>query len=386
MKNLITFLNNGDKFQYMEYFKLTKEVNQNTLIYPHICINNNKVNINTSFAPIDVGQNKKINSSDFIEIDTYINKIRIRININNKIINTYDYLNKKNYIVKNINEKLYLYNIDYGIGGGNNFYHFFLHYLPKIYLYLSFINIFREKDIKLLINYNKLLSWQKDILTILGLKKKDIYQVCDKTILINSGINIIPNYPNISKGVPKFINIIRDYYETNILRNILNNNLNNNNLNNNNLNNNLNNIIIIRTIKHNKNISSGRHIINKNDILNITSPYNFIDIDHTKLNIKDSILLFYNAKNIIIEAGACCFNLIWTKPLTNIIVINSLDKTNNFSNVYGNIFKDKKISIINDNEPVKELHVSKINDKYYNQPYKFNGLQKLKNILDNSFI
>ena len=384
---LENFLNNNSViFEYEVLFKLSKIKNKEIRIYPYALIfNDNKLNILNSASPKDIQSIKtlKLSVDNYIDLNIYKQKIRNSFNINPgndpqkyiKIDNYIESITKSNII----NRNLYLYNVDYGKGGGNNFYHFFIHYLPKLYIYIKFINIFRKHNYKLLINYKRLSNWQKDILNILNINIDDMYLI-DNKIIINKGINLIPEYPNLGKGSKEFLNIMYDFYQERITKKVLM------------LDKNINkeypkNIIILRKNSSSSN-SSIRHIVNREDVISFVKKYNFIEIDSSKLKMEESIKIFNNADNIIFDSGAGCINVFWTKPQSNIIVLNTLDTTNKFDKMTctwcnTKILLERNIKIIDSNKPDVKFGVSNNkNDKYYNLPYIFDGFEELIILLD----
>lgn len=384
---LENFLNNSlENFEHKILFKLLKIKNKEIIIYPYtLILNDNKLNILNSTSPKDIQviNSLKLSVDNYIDLDIYKQKIRARFNINAEA-DTQKYILIDNYIESitksdKINQNLYIYNVDYSAGGGNNFYHFFINYLPKLYIYIKFINIFRKHNYKLLINYKRLSNWQKDILNILNINIDDMYLIDDNKIIINKGINLIPEYPNLGKGCIEFLNIIYDFYQEKIIKKVLM------------LNKNINkeyptNIIILR--KKSSSINSNiRYIINRENIISFVKKYNFIEIDSSNLKIEESIKIFNNADNIIIEGGSACINIFWTKTKSNIIVINTLDKLNKFENlgwINTNIISKKNIKIIDSNKPDINFGLSNDkNDKYYNLPFIFDGFDELKKLLDN---
>jgi hypothetical protein len=384
---LENFLSNSLKnFEHKILFKLLKIKNKEITIYPYTLIfNDYKLNILNVVSPKDIQiiNSLKLSVDNYIDLDIYKQKIRARFNINAET-DPQKYILIDNYIESitksdKINQNLYIYNVDYSTGGGNNFYHFFIHYLPKLYIYIKFINIFRKHNYKLLINYKRLSNWQKDILNILNINIDDMYLIDDNKIIINKGINLIPEYPNLGKGSIDFLNIIYDFYHEKIIKKVLM------------LHKNINkeyptNIIILR--KKSSSIKSNtRHIINRDDIISFVKKYNFIEIDSSNLKIEESIKIFNNADNIIIEGGSGCINIFWTKNKSNIIVINTLDKLNKLENLKWdntNIISNKNIKIIDSNKPdIKFGFSNNKNDKYYNLPFIFDGFDELKKLLDN---
>ena len=310
---LENFLNNSlENFEHKILFKLLKIKNKEIIIYPYtLILNDNKLNILNSTSPKDIQviNSLKLSVDNYIDLDIYKQKIRARFNINAEA-DTQKYILIDNYIESitksdKINQNLYIYNVDYSAGGGNNFYHFFINYLPKLYIYIKFINIFRKHNYKLLINYKRLSNWQKDILNILNINIDDMYLIDDNKIIINKGINLIPEYPNLGKGCIEFLNIIYDFYQEKIIKKVLM------------LNKNINkeyptNIIILR--KKSSSINSNiRYIINRENIISFVKKYNFIEIDSSNLKIEEIIKIFNNADNIIIEGGSACINIFWTK-------------------------------------------------------------------------
>ena len=380
-------INSLENFQHKKFFKLLKIKNKDIMIYPYALIfNDDKLNILNSPSPFDIQRinTLKLSVDNYINLDIYKQKIRNRFNINletdpQKYMLIDDYIGS---ITKSdkINQNLYIYNVDYSPGGGNNFYHFFIHYLPKLYIYIKFIDIFRKHNYKLLINYKRLSNWQKDILNILNINIDDMYLIDDNQIIINKGTNLIPEYPNLGKGCIDFLSIIYDFYQEKIVKKVLM------------LDKNINkeypkNIIILRN-KNSSIKSNTRHIINREDIISFVKKYNFIEIDSSNLKIEESIKTFNNADNIIFDSGASCINVFWTKPQSNIIVINTLDTTNKFDKMTSTwcntkILLERNIKIIDSNKPDVKLGISNNkNDKYYNLPYIFDGFEELKNILN----
>jgi hypothetical protein len=68
------------------------------------------------------------------------------------------------------------------------------------------------------------------------------------------------------------------------------------------------------------NISSPGYIHNRQDIINITNKYGYVDIDQTKLDLKETIQLLNNATHLILETGGSIIHLLWTKNIKSIIL------------------------------------------------------------------
>lgn len=375
---LENFLNNKDNsqsFTFEKYFTITKDNSKKTLIRREDLINGCKININTVKTPYlyrDI-LNKGKYENNFIEKEEF-NKICLEHQKYDLNIDEF-----KDNKIKEINQNIYIFNVSNTPGGGNNFFHFFMHYLPKIYLYIYFIDIFRNNNVKLLVNYDRMSSWMKDILMIAGLNEDD-FLINNKGNLLNFGTNFIPNYTNISCDNVEIIDMLFNFYQKNIVEKILISNKTN-----------INkeypkNIIILR--KKTSRNSSDRHIINREDIISLSKKYNFIEIENDTLKIEESIKIFNNADNIIIESGAGIINIFWTNIGSNIIVLNTLATTSKFENIICNwyntkILSERNIKIIDSNKPDVKFEVSNNkNDKYYNLPYIFDGFEELKNLLD----
>ena len=48
-----------------------------------------------------------------------------------------------------------------------------------------------------------------------------MYLIEEDKIIINKGVNLIPEYPNLGKGCKEFLNIIYDFYQEKITKKVL---------------------------------------------------------------------------------------------------------------------------------------------------------------------
>ncbi len=144
-------------------------------------------------------------------------------------------------------------------------------------------------------------------------------------------------------------------------------------------------------IRNPHNIVSPGYIYNRQDIINIAGSYGYVDIDQTRLSLREVIHMLNNATHLILETGGSMTHLLWTKNIKSIILnyrpiyfdtlaslfpeadkILSLTSNNSFCDLA--ICKKSKI-IINDYNYIKTGIAS-------NDCYHFKKIDELKNAIE----
>ena len=187
-----------------------------------------------------------------------------------------------------------------------NYWHFCFQEIPKLYIYLEIKK--NIPNLKLIFNIDKTTKWHKEILDILRIYKQDIIYVEDNIKLKNKGKTFTSIFPQ--RNI--LLDWVRKFYISNIKLPIYKELKNKNKI-----------CFLRKKQKIDFYQKNRRAITNYNDIYKIIKNYGFIDFDNLNMSIEDSINVFSNASDLIIDNGAGAFNLMWCNENTNVILINS---------------------------------------------------------------
>tara|TARA_R110002096_G_scaffold354844_3_gene548073 strand:+ start:121 stop:1233 length:1113 start_codon:yes stop_codon:yes gene_type:complete len=194
-----------------------------------------------------------------------------------------------------------------------NYFHWLYDTVP--YLYTYFLEKQKNKDLKLLIsppeNKKDLYSFVYETLSLLGIEKEDLIFLDFKTLYKNVtiGSSLTHNRLSLDPPHPDLYNIINSMEGDDMSEDR---------------------IYISRrtwTQKHTDNIgtnyTSERMCVNEDDVVEILSEHGFKEIFCETLSMKEKIGLFRSAKYVVGPIGGGMSNVLFCKPGTNVLSINS---------------------------------------------------------------
>ena len=230
---------------------------------------------------------------------------------------------KESKSIKNIQKGIYFSTRD-----DNQIYHWIFDNLTRLYC-LDKIPQLRNYP---LIIKNNLSKFQKETLKLIGYKNKIIYQ---KEGDLNVENLIFPSIPS-----PPVLNInalgwLRNKFLKNIKKNYK-----------------ISNINFSKKIFISRNDTNHRKILNEDELSQKLSKLGYQTIELSKLKIHEQMLLFHNAKEIILPHGAAGIHLLFVKKNTNIVEIQSPDQLNNSLYLISKSFNANHKILIGNN-PVK---------------------------------
>jgi hypothetical protein len=230
---------------------------------------------------------------------------------------------KESKSIKSIKKGIYFSTRD-----DNQVYHWIFDNLTRLYCLDKFPQL---RHYPLIIK-NNLSKFQKETLKLIGCKNKIIYQ---KEYDLNVENLIFPSIPS-----PPVLNAnalvwLRNKFLKNIKQNYKSLNIN-----------------FSKKIFISRNDTGHRKILNENELSQKLNKLGYQTIELSKLKIYEQMLLFHNAKEIILPHGAAGIHLLFVKKNTSITEIQSPDQLNNSLYLISKNFKaDHKISI--GSNPVK---------------------------------
>lgn len=229
--------------------------------------------------------------------------------------NGMDFEYKKLELANNIDEEVYffIYNIE-------NYYHFLYDTLPYLYVYLE---LKKEKKIKLLMNYDNMLPFVKESLELLGIYDNNIIKYDESSNYKKMYISNSLTHDGMSNKSPR-----KEIFE-------IYNKMVNNALKNNNQKVYPNNIYISRRTwinKDNRNIGTNyttrRKLMNEDTLVENLDKLNFSEFFGENYSMIEKINYFYNSKIIIGAIGGTIANCVFCNENTKIITIVSPDFLN----------------------------------------------------------
>ena len=230
---------------------------------------------------------------------------------------------KESKSIKSIKKGIYFSTRD-----DNQVYHWIFDNLTRLYCLDKFPQL---RHYPLIIK-NNLSKFQKETLKLIGCKNKIIYQ---KEYDLNVENLIFPSIPS-----PPVLNAnalvwLRNKFLKNIKQNYKSLNIN-----------------FSKKIFISRNDTGHRKILNENELSQKLNKLGYQTIELSKLKIYEQMLLFHNAKKIILPHGAAGIHLLFVKKNTCITEIQSPGQLNNSLYLISKNFKaDHKISI--GSNPVK---------------------------------
>ena len=230
---------------------------------------------------------------------------------------------KESKSIKNIKKGIYFSTRD-----DNQVYHWIFDNLTRLYCLDKFPQL---RHYPLIIK-NNLSKFQKETLKLIGCKNKIIYQ---KGYDFNVENLIFPSIPS-----PPVLNAnallwLRNKFLKNIKQNYKSLDIN-----------------FSKKIFISRNDTGHRKILNEKELSQKLNKLGYQTIELSKLKIYEQMLLFHNAKKIILPHGAAGIHLLFVKKNTSITEIQSPDQLNNSLYLISKNFKaDHKISI--GSSPVK---------------------------------
>ena len=289
-KDIITFFNKNYKVYQINFGRIYNDNVQNVAI-----INKNKIIEGPSYQQIE-GDLKSLDHNICLKIGTP----RIKKKFKGRVLN-----------------------LAQGASGHNNFSHWLLDMLPKLKLYNE---IFKYDDLDYLY-LNKLNSFQKKSLELLGLQNlkiidsKDYHHIqCDELIATQHPSYFKGFILDQAKYVPDWIVLwLRDSFLEKSKK-----------------------IDIKKNIFIDRSLSNFKHsqIINLEETQNLLKEKNFDMVKLENLSFDEQIYVFSNAKIVIGAHGAGLTNLCFSKEKTKVIEIRSSEPGYGFQNkVYERISK-----------------------------------------------
>jgi len=225
--------------------------------------------------------------------------------------------------IKNIKKGIYFSTRD-----DNQVYHWIFDNLTRLYC-LDKIPKLRSYP---LIIKNDLSKFQKETLELIGYKNKIIYQ---KEYDLNVENLIFPSIPSPPVLNANALEWLRNKFLKNIKKNYK-----------------ISNINFSKKIFISRNDTNHRKILNENELSQKLSKLGYQIIELSKFKIHEQMLLFHNAKKIILPHGAAGIHLLFVKKNTDIVEIQSPDQLNNSLYLISKNFNaNHKISI--GSNPVK---------------------------------
>lgn len=219
-----------------------------------------------------------------------------------RIAKEYDELdtNCENYIT--IEEDLFVPGFDNSIG---NYFHFFSHILPKIYVYFELKKVI--PDLKIYADIYGLPNWKKELyFEVLGLAGEDFFRPPPGMCIRNKKKTLIPSYLHVVNFNP----VVKRFYDDRICRPCV--------------------TSIdeascpkkILYLRNSGNAGAGRVITNQSQIVELCSRFGFEELDPGEKKFQEIVSSFYNAESVVMDMGSGVFNLFWCRSGTNAVLLN----------------------------------------------------------------
>jgi len=204
-----------------------------------------------------------------------------------------------------------------------NYWHFCFQELPKLYTYFELKQKF--PDLQIVFNIDEASSWHKELFKILKFSEKDVFQIKNNYKIKNEGNTYIPMFYQKTN----ILDWTREFYITKIQNPIYKS------------------LDIKYKLCFLRKETNGRGIINYNEIFDIVKNYGYISFDNSEISLAESINMFSNCSEIIIDNGAGAFNLIYCNDNVKAILINGPHASKYDVNKEGYLEAEKHIKNIN---------------------------------------
>ena len=214
----------------------------------------------------------------------------------------YDHIDTRCEHYITIEENLFVPGFDSSVG---NYFHFFSHILPKLYVYFELKKSI--PDLKIYADIHELPNWKKELyFEVLELAEEDFYRPPPGMYIRNKKKTLVPGFLHVANFNP----VVKRFYEDRICRPCLKS---------------INQESCPKKflyLRNSSNADAGRVITNRSQIVELSSRFGFEELDPFEKKFQEIVGSFYNAESIIMDMGSGIFNLFWCRSGTNAVLLN----------------------------------------------------------------